>query len=87
MESRSLAKSALGPNSAAVPLHDPLADCQPQPGSRVLIFVQALEQAEDSFRILRLKSDSIVSHSNRVIARLPDGRRYEFEPELRFFGT
>src|SRR5580698_640746 len=66
-------RGLLQPDTAAVLLHDTLANRQSNAAARVLITaVQALEESENPLRILRLDSDPIVNHGKYPPAVLLD---------------
>src|SRR4051812_40260426 len=62
-ERAALARLALGPDPAAVLLHDALAHRQPDAGAGVgALTVQAVERLEDLLRLRLLHPDAVVTH-------------------------
>src|SRR3954469_13917751 len=62
----------LHPDPPVVPLHDPLADREPDPAARVLLPpVQPLEHGEDAIRVVRVDADPVVGDRQEPLASLP----------------
>jgi hypothetical protein len=63
MKCRTLAQLRLNPDSSAVALDNFFAHRQADAGARVRVArVQALEDHEDSIRVLRIDTNAVVAH-------------------------
>ena len=69
MECRSPARFRVHPDPSAVVLDDPLADGHADAGARILLpGVEALENNEDTLRVLRVDADAVVPHGEQPLA-------------------
>ncbi len=77
-EARALPGARLHPDPAAVSFHDPLANGQPDTGSRIILAVQPLENSENLLSVFRLDPDAVVLHRKDPIVLALFGARHEF---------
>src|SRR3954451_3777862 len=82
-EHRAAARRRFAPDSAAYPLHHPLADGEADTGSAVLLAgMEPLEHAEDALGLVGIDANAVVRHGEAPGFALPFGRHVHLGPPV-----
>src|SRR4051812_14410063 len=82
-EHAAASRRGFAPDSAAYPLHHPLADGEADTGSSVLLAgMEPLEHAEDPLGLVGIDADAVVRHGEAPGFALPFGRHVHLGPAV-----